>query len=79
MVARKTAPEGFDIIIDDASHFGDLTKMGIIDAVPIAHSLRKSGFYYQHDKARAEMKEFLAHRPHLSPGEAFFILESYAA
>ena len=54
-------------------------KMGIIDAVPIAHSLRKSGFYYQHDKARAEMKEFLAHRPHLSPGEAFFILESYAA
>ena len=53
--------------------------MGIIDAVPIAHSLRKSGFYYQHDKARAEMKEFLAHRPHLSPGEAFFILESYAA
>jgi hypothetical protein len=27
VVARKTAPEGFDIIIDDASHFGDLTKI----------------------------------------------------
>ena len=54
-------------------------KMGIIDAVPIAHSLRKSGFYYQHDKARAEMKEFLAHRLHLSPDEAFFIIESYAS
>jgi hypothetical protein len=53
-------------------------KMGIIDAVPIAHSLRKTGFYYHHDKARAEMKEFLAHRPHLSPDEAFFIVESYA-
>jgi hypothetical protein len=54
-------------------------KMGIIDAVPIAHTLRKSGFYYQHDKARAEMAEFLAHRPHLSPDEAFFIVESYAS
>ncbi len=27
MVAAKIAPEGFDIIIDDASHFGDLTKI----------------------------------------------------
>jgi len=54
-------------------------KMGIIDAVPIAHSLRKSGDYYQHDKARAEMKKFLAHRRHLSPEEAFFIVESYAS
>jgi hypothetical protein len=53
-------------------------KMGIIDAVPIAHSLRKSGDYYQHDKARAEMKRFLTHRRHLSPEEAFFIIESYA-
>jgi hypothetical protein len=26
-VAHQTAPEGFDIIIDDASHFGDLTKI----------------------------------------------------
>lgn len=26
MVASKTAPEGFDIIIDDASHIGELTK-----------------------------------------------------
>jgi hypothetical protein len=25
-VANKTAPEGFDIIIDDASHIGELTK-----------------------------------------------------
>src|SRR5262245_33997090 len=26
-VARKIAPDGFDIIIDDASHFGELTKV----------------------------------------------------
>jgi hypothetical protein len=54
-------------------------KMGIIDAVPVAHSLRKPVLYYQHDKADAEMKDFLAHRPHLSPDEAFFIIESYGS
>ncbi len=26
-VAHETAPEGFDIIIDDASHLGELTKI----------------------------------------------------
>lgn len=26
-VARETAPEGFDIIIDDASHIGDISKI----------------------------------------------------
>ena len=54
-------------------------KVGIIDAVPIAHSLRKSVLYYQHEKARGELEEFLAHRLHLSPDEAFFIIESYAS
>jgi len=53
-------------------------KMGIIDAVPVAHSLRKPVLYYEYDKARGEMDDFLAQRPHLSPGEAFFIIESYA-
>lgn len=54
-------------------------KMGIIDAVPIAHSLRKPVLYYQHQKAHREMEEFLANRPHFSPDEAFFIIESYAS
>jgi hypothetical protein len=53
-------------------------KMGIIDAVPVAHSLRKPVSYYQHETARREMDDFLTHRPHLSPDEAFFIIESYA-
>jgi len=54
-------------------------KMGIVDAVPIAHSLRKPVLYYQYEKAHREMEEFLAHRPRLSPDEAFFIIESYAS
>lgn len=54
-------------------------KMGIVDAVPIAHSLRKPVLYYQHEKARREMEEFLVNRSRLSPDEAFFIIESYAS
>jgi hypothetical protein len=54
-------------------------KMGIVDGVPIAHSLRKPVLYYQHEKASREMEEFLAHRTCLSPDEAFFIIESYAS
>ena len=53
-------------------------KMGIIDAVPVAHSLRKPVLYYQHEKASGEMEDFLAYRPHLSPDDAFFIMESYS-
>ena len=53
-------------------------KMGIVDAVPVAHSLRKPVSYYQHETAHREMDEFLTHRPHLSPEEACFIIESYA-
>jgi hypothetical protein len=52
--------------------------MGIIDALPVAHSLRKPVSYYQYGTARIEMEKFLTHRPHLSPDEAFFIIESYA-
>ena len=54
-------------------------KMGIVDAVPIGHSLRKPVTYYQHEKASREMEEFLARRPCFSPDEAFFIIESYAS
>ena len=32
-VARKIAPDGFDIIIDDASHFGELTKIAFSASV----------------------------------------------
>ncbi len=53
-------------------------KMGIIDAVSVSHSLRKPVVYYEYDKARKAMEDFLAHRPHLLPEEAFFIIDSYA-
>jgi hypothetical protein len=53
-------------------------KMGIIDALPVAHNLRKPTAHYSADNERKTMKEYLASHPHLSKEEAFSILESYA-
>jgi hypothetical protein len=54
-------------------------KMGIIDAVPIAHALRKSVVYCQHEKASRTIEDFLASRLRLSPKKVFCIIESYAS
>jgi hypothetical protein len=53
-------------------------RMGIVDAVAVAHSLRKPTAQYDYDTANGQMSQFLARRQHLSRDEAFFILESYA-
>ena len=53
-------------------------KMGIVDAVPVAHSLRKPVAYYDHASAAKTMNDYLSRRPHLPKKDAFFILESYA-
>ncbi len=46
-VARKTAPEGFDVIIDDASHIGSLTKAGFYHLFD--NHLKPSGLYVIED------------------------------
>lgn len=53
-------------------------RMGIIDATPVEHSMRKPVKNYQYDDAHRSMKEYLARNHGLSKGEAFTILESYA-
>jgi hypothetical protein len=52
--------------------------MGIVDAMPVAHSLRKPVAYYDHASSAKTMNDYLAGRPHLPKKDAFFILESYA-
>ncbi|HZR66242.1 MAG TPA: hypothetical protein VFA85_13920 [Terriglobales bacterium] len=42
-VANKIAPEGFDIIIDDASHIGELTKIAFWHL--FEHHLKPGGLY----------------------------------
>jgi len=55
-----------------------LLRMGIIDATPVEHSLRKPVRNYNYEDARRAMENFLSMNPHLTKGEAFRILESYA-
>jgi hypothetical protein len=53
-------------------------NMGIVDATPVAHSLRKPVTYYNYSDTNDAMINYLARQPHLSKKDAFFILESYA-
>ena len=53
-------------------------RMGIVDATPVAHRLRKPATHYRFEEARAAMRALLARRPHLSKQEAFSILEAYS-
>ena len=52
-------------------------RMGIIDATPVDHSMRKPVKNYNYDIANQSMFDYLSHNPHLSKDEAFRILESY--
>ncbi|MGH8764071.1 MAG: hypothetical protein ACREUR_12725 [Nitrosospira sp.] len=52
-------------------------RMGIGDAVPVAHNLRHPVAYYDYEISKNDMNKYLAERPHLSKEDAFFILESY--
>jgi hypothetical protein len=46
-VAKETAPDGFDIIIDDASHIGELTKVSFWHLFD--HHLKPGGLYFIED------------------------------
>ena len=52
-------------------------RMGIIDATPVEHSMRKPVDNYEYDDSVQTMEKFISQRPHLSLLEAFRILESY--
>ena len=53
-------------------------NIGIVDATPVAHNLRKPVAYYDYSDANGAMTDYLAGQSHLSKKDAFFILESYA-
>lgn len=53
-------------------------RMGIIDATPVEHCMRKPVKHYDYDKANQSMQDYLLRNRHLSKGDAFRILESYA-
>ena len=53
-------------------------RLGIVDATPVRHSLRKPVTGYSWDTANDQQQKYMASRPHLSKLDAFRILESYA-
>jgi len=53
-------------------------KMGIVDATPVTHNLRKPVSNYDFGEAQAAMDRYLERNPHLSFDEAFTIIESYS-
>jgi hypothetical protein len=53
-------------------------RMGIVDATPVDHSMRKPVHNYNYDDADRSQADYMSRHPHLSTYEAFRILESYA-
>lgn len=53
------------------------SKLGIIDALPIDHSIRGTGATYGRKAAKKEMIAFLARQPHLSGPESMRTIKRY--
>jgi hypothetical protein len=53
-------------------------RMGIVDATPVGHRIRKSVTNYSKPIALNQMSVLFATNPHLPQTEAFSVLESYA-
>ncbi len=53
-------------------------RLGIIDAAPVAHRLRRPVSEYVHADADRQMFDLLAQAPHLSHDAAFMVLEAHA-
>jgi hypothetical protein len=53
-------------------------RLGVVDATPVRHALRKQAAFYSGRDALDAMTRYLASRPHLGRSEAFTIVEGYA-
>jgi hypothetical protein len=52
-------------------------KMGIIDAVPVDHSLRKPVAYYRWDEANQQQRLFLSKHEHIPLDQCFRVLDVF--
>ncbi len=53
-------------------------RLGIVDAVPVAHRLRKPVANYDYSSADRTQHAFLSTRPHLTKAQAYSIVEAFA-
>jgi hypothetical protein len=68
---------GYDFVWPVAIEAAGL-RMGIVDATPVAHDLRKPAAHYDVLAEQRAMRAFLDARSHVSRAEAFTVLEAYA-
>lgn len=52
-------------------------RLGIVDATPVRHALRKPVSGYDYDETNRAMKDFLDRHEHLAHADAFLALETY--
>jgi hypothetical protein len=69
---------GYDFVWPCLVEDGEL-RMGIIDAIPVEHSIRKPMQNYNYEDVNKVMKDYLSKTRHLDKNEAFRVLESYAS
>jgi hypothetical protein len=75
----ETSPMGWGydfvwpLVVEEAG-----LRMGIVDATPVAHNLRKPVALYDNRDAAIAMKAYLAEHWHLSAHDAFSIVEAYS-
>jgi len=81
-IGRETAPEGFDVIIDDCSHIGELTRISFWHL--FEHHLKPGGLYVIEDWSTGYWASFFdgiafKYEPELSFSPALFRLRSIFA
>jgi hypothetical protein len=81
-IADETAPEGFDIIIDDCSHIGELTRVSFWHLFD--HHLKAGGLYVIEDWSTGYWDSFFdgvafSYRPNLQFRPALFRMRSTLA
>jgi hypothetical protein len=64
------------------SHWGGLAlergwRLGIVDATPVRHRVRRTASGYDRDAAVAELADFLRDRPHIDRATALQVVERY--
>ena len=81
-IARETAPQGFDVIIDDCSHIGELTRISFWHLFD--NYLKPGGIYVIEDWSTGYWDTFFdgiafSNKPNLKFSSAFFRIRSTLA
>jgi hypothetical protein len=64
------------------AHWGGLAlergwRLGVVDATPVRHELRRTASGYDREAAVVELSEFLSNRPHVDRSTALEVVERY--